>query len=169
MKIHYIPQDPRVHASAVGRGWGRCAAVGGLSCVICPHTGSGCWWRRSITPLCPLETLLWSCQVKGQASHAPLSSISPFSLWHSLPPLTLICIPRMPTQSGSQPGTLGACRQRHALLNKSSSVVPEHDECGMSSTNPVRPPRIGATVWRWRAHTYCNGWNVCDHILLHPV
>lgn len=128
------------------RGWGHCAAVGGSSWVIRPHTGSGCWWRRSISPSALLKMLLRSRWAKGQASHAPLSSISSFCLWHSLPPLTLICIPRMPTQSSSRPGTLGACIQRRTLLNKSSSVVPEHDGCGMSGTNLVPLPRIG--VWR---------------------
>lgn len=40
-------------------GWGHCAAVGGAYWLIGPHTGSGRWWRRSISP-----SALWDAAVK---------------------------------------------------------------------------------------------------------
>eukprot|EP00064_Thunnus_orientalis_P013659 superscaffoldBa00002259_g13699 len=114
-------------------------------------------------PLCPLRRC---CDLGGPKARPVMPRTqSPHSVCGTpcllLPPspLTLICIPRMPTQSGSQPGTLGACKQRHALpLNKSSSVVPEHDECRMSSMHPVPLPGPAIVLERDRPHAlYCAG------------
>lgn len=61
--------------------------------------------RSSINP--PLKILLWSWWAR-RPEIIPCSQ-SPHSVHdHSAPPLTLICIPCMPTQFGSRPGTLGA-------------------------------------------------------------
>ena len=118
-----------------------------------------CWWWVLMTkdrkPLCPLR---WFFDLGGPKARPvmPCTSQSPHSVWHgpapSYPsPRTLICIPFMPTQSRSQPGTLAACGRRHALPNKSSSVGPEHDDWDEQHKSSLPSRNQGHDVDRERA------------------
>lgn len=65
------------------------------------------------------------------------------------PPLTLICIPRMPTRSGSQPGTLGRCRQgRLPAQQKQQCRAGCMTSVGWAARKAVCLAWIGVTVWR---------------------
>lgn len=62
--------------------------------------------RSSINPPAPLKMLLWSWSARSQLFLALNLPIQFMTI--PAPPLTLFCIPCVPTQSGSRPGTLGA-------------------------------------------------------------
>lgn len=90
--------------------------------------------RAKATPIIPLRSLVSSHSLTLAAASHPL-------------PRTQIYIPHKPTQFKSQPSTLFAYRQNHSPLNK-NGVVPELDECGLTSTAQVCLPRTEKSVQR---------------------
>lgn len=97
--------------------------------------------RAKATPIIPLRSLVSSHSLTLAAASHPS-------------PGTQIYIPHKPTQFKSQPGTPFAYRQNHSPLNK-NGVVPELDECGLTSIDRVCLP------FQEAGHQFRGRWSSC--------